>query len=301
MWFWLLLVWGLFRLFKPSAARQVRRRPGPPIAKMDKGAACPKPAWVRREVLSLDDALNGNPCFGRRRRAGCRTLALHFNRLHAARGVRVGKSFVAQVLADQRLRALHVQHDLKHRIPADMPGNVVWAMDSTLLRVDGQTSSILLGIIDHGSRLITGWRRVRCFNAWTALGVLCLAIGQWGKPVHLRTDNAAVFHSRLWRTGLRLLLGIRRQFTQPGCPWQNGRIERCFGTFKACWAELALPLRIDLDMRLAEFRHWYNTMRPHQHLHGRTPMETWHLQTRPAPWVPHQWWGGALRTVLPLT
>jgi transposase InsO family protein len=109
----------------------------------------------------------------------------------------------------------------------------------------------------------------------TVLGLLCLAIGQWSKPARLRTDNESVFHSRLWRVALRLL-GIRRQFTQPGCPWQNGRIERLFGTLKERWYDLAQLLRLDVHLRLGEFAHWYSATRPHQHLHGRTPIQAWH-------------------------
>lgn len=29
-----------------------------------------------------------------------------------------------------------------------------------------------------------------------------------------------------------LIAGIKQQFSQPGKPWQNGRIERFFGTLK---------------------------------------------------------------------
>jgi transposase InsO family protein len=54
---------------------------------------------------------------------------------------------------------------------------------------------------------------------------------RFGAPKCVRTDNEAVFTSRLFRLGLHLL-GIRHQRTAPFAPWQNGRIERFFGTFK---------------------------------------------------------------------
>jgi hypothetical protein len=31
-----------------------------------------------------------------------------------------------------------------------------------------------------------------------------------------------------------------------------------------------------LNLSLAEFRFFYNFVRPHQHLQGRTPLEAWH-------------------------
>jgi transposase InsO family protein len=212
--------------------------------------------------------------------------------------MQVGKSFVAQVLARQVRAALHARQAVKHVLPATVARNRVWAMDGTVLP-GGEASThhrIALGIVDHGSRVLTGLRVVSRFNAWTALGVLCLAIGQWGQPARLRTDNAAVFHSRVWRVGLALL-GIKRQFTQPGCPWQNGRIERLFGTLKRCWAELAAPQRHDVHLRLAEFAHWYNATRPHQHLQGRTPIQAWLTDGPRVRWRVVHWWGGALRAV----
>ncbi|MCP3994447.1 MAG: transposase family protein, partial [bacterium] len=53
----------------------------------------------------------------------------------------------------------------------------------------------------------------------------------FGKPRCIRTDNESVFTSVLFRLGLRLL-GIRHQLTAPFAPWQNGRVERFFKTFK---------------------------------------------------------------------
>lgn len=79
-------------------------------------------------------------------------------------------------------------------------------------------------------------------------------------------------------------LGIRHQRTTPGCPWQNGRIERLFGTLKdkldqRIYAPLplgeGLGVREQLNRDLHSFRHWYNHIRSHQNLDGRTPAEAW--------------------------
>ena len=117
-------------------------------------------------------------------------------------------------------------------------------------------------------------------------------------------------------------LGIRHQRTTPGCPWQNGRIERLFGTLKnkldqlvyfplppACVVGASAPyphrrqellrgnhgvllagdageglrvrdwirdgVREQLNADLTIFQHWYNHVRPHQNLDGRTPAEAW--------------------------
>ncbi|MDH5644001.1 MAG: transposase [Gemmatimonadota bacterium] len=83
-----------------------------------------------------------------------------------------------------------------------------------------------------------------------------------------------MFVSRVFRVGL-WLLGIRQQRTEPGCPWQNGRVERFIGTVKQ---ELRQELLTDgqkLDRSLTDIRQSYNHDRPHDHLHGRTPAEVW--------------------------
>jgi len=71
------------------------------------------------------------------------------------------------------------------------------------------------------------------------------------------------------------ILGIRHQRTELHCPWQSGRVERFFGTLKEKldrWAAFDLE---QLTLALADFRAWYNHVRPHQHLGGRTPAEAW--------------------------
>lgn len=62
---------------------------------------------------------------------------------------------------------------------------------------------------------------------------------------------------------------------RPHCPWQNGRIERFFGTFKEKIQQVALPNSDTIDLALLQFRIWYNHVQPHQHLYGRTPAEMW--------------------------
>jgi putative transposase len=68
-------------------------------------------------------------------------------------------------------------------------------------------------------------------KSWTLLGHVCLAIGRYGKPKAIRTDNEAVFTSRLFKLFLTVA-GIKHQRTHLHSPWQNGRIERLFGTLK---------------------------------------------------------------------
>ncbi len=103
---------------------------------------------------------------------------------------------------------------------------------------------------------------------------LSAAIRRYGKPQAVRTDNEAVFTSRVFRLAL-FLLGVQHQRTGPGCPWQNGRVERFFGTLKAKLDRLAVESFAALNQALGEFCIFYNHVRPHQNLFGLTPAEAW--------------------------
>jgi transposase InsO family protein len=70
-------------------------------------------------------------------------------------------------------------------------------------------------------------------------------------------------------------LGIRQQRIEPGCPWQNGRVERFIGTVKRKLATEPMADSEHVTQSLQEIRTWYNHERPHDHLQGRTPAEVW--------------------------
>ena len=116
-------------------------------------------------------------------------------------------------------------------------------------------------------------KKGRCIFC-SASSITLDTIERYGTPQAIRTDNEAIFHSRLFSTGLRLL-GIRHQVTELHCPRQNDRIERFFGTLKAkldCWA---VADAVALNSSLATFCVWYNHVLPHQHLQAHTPVEAW--------------------------
>ena len=114
-------------------------------------------------------------------------------------------------------------------------------------------------------------------SSLTLLKGLIATIETYGKPKVMRTDNEACFTSRRFTLALRLM-GIRHQCTHPGHPLQNGRVERLFGTLKEKLDQLDVPHFSSLQHALAEFRFWYNQVRPHQHLDGWTPLDAWQGQ-----------------------
>lgn len=76
----------------------------------------------------------------------------------------------------------------------------------------------------------------------------------------------------------------------------NGRIERLFGTLKNRLQYYTVDAMQTISDDLALFRIWFNHVRPHQYLNGRTPAEAWNRQA-PNPKGRHCYfhaWQGAL-------
>jgi len=225
-----------------------------------------KPAWVKKEVIRLKALLP---------QAGCRRIAQTFNRRFATtRRMTVGKTLVSELIRQHRYKIDIVRRQIKNARPRLVPKNLIWGLDLTgKATLDGKTR-IVLGILEHASRAALWLEVLQTKSSWTLLLRLIEAIRRYGKPRILRTDNESVFASTVFCLALALL-GIRHQRTDPGCPWQNGRVERFFGTLKAKLDQLAIESFAALDQALVEFRFFYNHVRPHQNLNGRTPAEAW--------------------------
>ena len=137
-----------------------------------------------------------------------------------------------------------------------------------LVKTDAEGQPHLaLAILDHASRACLRLQRLSDKSSLTLFHELIDAVKQYGLPMFLRTDNEAVLVSRLF--------GIWQQRIEPGCPWQNGRVERFIGTVKRELAREPVAEGNELTTALREIRTWYNHDRPHDHLQGRTPAEVW--------------------------
>ena len=163
-----------------------------------------KPDWVVQEVLRLKVLMGKS--------AGCRKMADTFNRLHAP--TRVGKSFVSNTIRNHQYALLDISRELRNKRPAPVSVNSVWGADLTFVRDHRDRPRPVLGVVDHGSRVCTRLTAVVNKRSWTLIGHLCLAIGQYGKPHAIRTDNELIFKSAVFKTFLKLV-GIRHQRVLP--------------------------------------------------------------------------------------
>lgn len=225
-----------------------------------------KPEWLKVEIIRLKAMMP---------QTGCRSIADICNRRFAAsRKVTVGKTYVHQILQQHDYEIQILRRNLKHAKPKVVLRNLIWGIDLTGKTDTDKNLHALFGIIDHGSRALLHLQALHEKTSRTLLACLLEVIRTHGKPKVIRTDNEPIFTSKQFRLGLKKL-GIRHQRTDPGCPWQNGRIERLFGTLKQKLDQWKVLDFAQLNRDLQTFSYWYNHIRPHHNLDGRTPAEAW--------------------------
>lgn len=225
----------------------------------------PKPQWVKHEVMKLKALMS---------QAGCRTVANTFNRMFLCEDMSVGKSFVHGVFQKYDYQIQVLRKRIKNARPRAISKNLVWGIDLTG-KMDNQGNvHTILGIVEHKSRASLFLQVLKDKSSIRLLICLLQTIERFGKPKIVRTDNESVFTSWLFKAVL-ILLGIKHKPIQPGCPWQNGRIERFFGTLKEKLELIEVYSREGLNDALKQFRFWYNHVRTNQNLGGKTPAEVW--------------------------
>ncbi len=179
-----------------------------------------KPQWVIDEVIKIKALMPT---------ASCRTIAIIFNQRYAnhyPKQESIGKTFVDYTIR-KYLYEIQIQRKKIKSLPAyQIPFNKVWGMDITFVQ-----QQPVLGIIEHHSRKAS-LIPIKQKNSITILRTLLDILETTPKPEFIRTDNEICFNSKLIKFGL-FILGIKKQTTQKHCPWQNGRVERLFGTLKA--------------------------------------------------------------------
>ncbi|QEI12896.1 integrase core domain-containing protein [Cellvibrio japonicus] len=229
-----------------------------------------KPDWVKQEIIRLKAFMIHD---------GGRKIADTFNRLYAdKRQMTVGKTFVYNTIQKHRYDIRVLRKKIKNKKPRTLPRNFVWSMDLTRITDNQHQPHNVFGIIDSGTRACLYLDKVQTKASITLLRCLLDTIENLGKPRAIRTDNEAVFTSRLFRFGL-WILNIKHQRTEVCCPWMNGKIERFFGTLKRKLQHYTIHSAETVANDLAVYRFWYNHIRTHQYLNGRTPAEAWGKQT----------------------
>src|SRR5207247_2298223 len=88
------------------------------------------------------------------------------------------------------------------------PKHLIWGIDLTgKTTLDGRTH-LALTILEHASCAAIWLEALQRKSSWVLIRKLNQAIERYGKPKAARTDNEAIFTSRVFRFAL-FLLGVR--------------------------------------------------------------------------------------------
>lgn len=183
------------------------------------------------------------------------------------------------------LRRRRKRRDEFRRWERDRPMQL-WQMDvmGGVLLDDGVELKVVTGVDDH-SRYCVAAGLVRRAISKSVCDVLAAALGRYGVPDEILTDNGKVFTGRFGANPAEVLFdricrenGISHRLTAPRSPTTTGKIERfhqslrrefladrTFGSLKAAQAAL--------DAWVED----YNQNRPHQALEMATPAQRFRL------------------------
>ncbi len=159
----------------------------------------------------------------------------------------------------------------------------LWQMDVVggFALADGTSAKALTGVDDHSrmcvcARLMTRERTRAVCNGLRA------ALGTYGAPEQILTDNGKVFTGRFNHPPVEVLFdaicrehGIEHLLTQPRSPTTTGKIE---GFHRSLRAEFLSSRAAFTNLKvtqqaLDEWVDFYNTARPHQALQMATPAQ----------------------------
>ena len=148
--------------------------------------------------------------------------------------------------------------------------NQVWACDITYIPMR-RGFAYLMVVLDWYSRRVLSWRLSNTLTTDFCLEAVEEAMDRYGRPEIFNTDQGSQFTSSEF-TGLLKLNGIRISMDGKRCWRDNVFVERLWRTIKYEHVYLhAYSSMDDAKMHLREYLEFYNTIRPHRSLDGRTP------------------------------
>jgi transposase InsO family protein len=174
------------------------------------------------------------------------------------------------------------------RFQAELP-NELWQTDITHWQLAEGEHAEILNVIDDHSRLFLASQAFPTVKARDVVDVFHAAAELHGLPAALLSDNGAVFTATA-RKGKVLLqaelerLGIAAKNSRPYHPQTCGKVERLHQTLKRYLERQQPALTLSgLQGQLDTFVHYYNDIRPHRALHGRTPLQAYSARVKARP------------------
>ena len=200
------------------------------------------------------------------RNLGARRLQTELMRLHQ---ISLSLATIHKVLTNHQVKPIK-----KFRRKADylryerpLPGD----------RVQMNTCKIASGLYQYTSiDDCTRYRVLRLYNHRTAantLDFLDCVIEEMPFPIQrVQTDRGLEFFAEKVQKKM-MEYGIKFRPNKPGSPHLNDKVERSQKTDKTEFYATVDITSENLQDQLAEWQHYYNWLRPHSALKGKTPME----------------------------
>ena len=156
------------------------------------------------------------------------------------------------------------------RLRAERP-NHVWSYDFVHHRTDDGRAYRMLNILDEYTRECLAIRVKRKLNSTDVIDAMTDQFILRGVPTYIRSDNGPECIAEAVRKWVAAV-GAQTAYIEPGSPWENGYVE----SFNARLRDELLNGEVFYSLREAQiiienWRHHYNTRRPHSALGYRPP------------------------------
>lgn len=188
---------------------------------------------------------------------------------------KVHETLKSEGLIEERPKR-RVKNDSKPRFFERATPNQLWQTDIMTFRLAGQ-NAYLIGFMDDYSRYLVGLGVYRSQTAENVLETFKTALGEYGIPRELLSDNGRQYYSWRGKTRFVRLLEthrIKHIRSQPHHPMTCGKIERFWSTVQEeflfkCQFDSFENFRERLDLWVK----YYNFKRPHQGIGGMCPAD----------------------------
>jgi transposase InsO family protein len=149
--------------------------------------------------------------------------------------------------------------------------NHVWSYDFVEAQTHDGRKVRLMTLIDEFTRECLAIRVARRINSLGVLETMADVMLMRGVPEHIRSDNGPEMTAKIVRQWLENV-GAKTLYIEPGSPWENGYCESFNGKLRdeLLNGEIFYSLR-EAQVLIGQWRHHYNTVRPHSSLGYRPP------------------------------
>jgi len=221
---------------------------------------------VRKELIELSLK---HPRYGYRRitallrRDGFEINPKRVARIRREEGLKVSR---------RQKRTRRVGVSTAERLKAERPRHV-WSWDFVEDQTENGSRFRILTLIDEYTRECLATHAAWSIRAVDVITVVEAAIGRYGAPEHIRSDNGPEFIAYAIQDWLAEQQ-VKTRYITPGSPWENGHIESFHDKFRdECLNRELFGSLLEARVIVESWRMEYNEKRPHSSLRYLTPSE----------------------------